>query len=135
RGSRRTARAAGGGNAGSLIPNREGARPRRSTSSSGSTRSRRSRSWRSECAFGSFLSRFRIRELFRRRGGSGRLDSQHGAWFLVGQHVQQFVGTHADVADALVELVEQPLAAQFFELLVEQHTLDMARARNLAGAH
>ena len=49
-------------------------------------------------------------------------------------HVQQAVGALRHVAHALPQIDEQRLAAQLLHLLVEQDAVELARARDLAGA-
>src|SRR5690606_2493593 len=61
-------------------------------------------------------------------------DPQNRALVLVGHDVQQAVRTLRDVADALAQLDEQALAAQLLEVLIEQHAIEPAGARNLAVA-
>src|SRR5262252_3792895 len=63
-----------------------------------------------------------------------RLDTQHRALGLVGDHVQQAVGTLLHVANALAKIGEQRLAPQLLHLLVEEDAIEMTRARDLALA-
>ena len=53
---------------------------------------------------------------------------------LVGQQIQQAVRSLPHVADSLTQLGQQRLAPQLLHLLVEEDALEMARARDLAGA-
>ena len=70
-----------------------------------------------------------IRRAARSRGSSGspRLDAQHRAFVLVGDHVEQAVGALLHVANALPQIDEQRLAAQLLHLLVEQDAVELAR--------
>src|SRR5687768_17869407 len=65
---------------------------------------------------------------------SARLDAQHRAFILVGDHVQQSIGALLHVANALAQVDEQRLAAQLFHLRVEEDAVELAGARDLAGA-
>src|SRR5258706_10062477 len=69
------------------------------------------------------------RFLLRRRW----LDSQDAAVLVIDQHVEKFVGALPDVADAHPQRPQQRLAAEFFQLFVDEHTFEMTRPRNLAG--
>jgi len=63
-----------------------------------------------------------------------RFDTQQCTVVLVGDHVEQAVGPLPHVANPLMQVAEQPLAAQLLELVVEHDALEAARARNLADA-
>src|SRR5690606_19340456 len=63
-----------------------------------------------------------------------RLDAENGALVLVGDDIEQPVRPLTHVADTLAQIVQQHLAAQLLELLVEQDALELARARHLALA-
>src|SRR5687767_8694083 len=62
----------------------------------------------------------------------GRLELEDRAVFLVGQHIQQAVRTLLHVADALAQVREECLAAQFLPILVEDDALHLAGAGNAA---
>ena len=64
-----------------------------------------------------------------------RLDPQQRSLIFVRQHIQEPVGSLADVADALPHFHQDLLAADFFPLLVEHDALDMPGAIDLALAH
>src|SRR5689334_5441407 len=63
-----------------------------------------------------------------------RLDAQQRAVVLVGDDVQQAVRPLPHVANALMQRVEQSLAAELLELVVEHDALETTRARDLAAA-
>ena len=75
----------------------------------------------------------RVREAANSNDSRGRLEAQQHAVVLVGDHVDQAVGALAHVADALVQLRQQRLAPQLFQLVVQHHALQAARARHLAA--
>src|SRR6478752_10070359 len=62
-----------------------------------------------------------------------RLDANQCAVVLVGDHVNEPVGSLTNVANPLMQIRQQPLAAQLLELVVHDHALERARARNLAN--
>ncbi len=61
------------------------------------------------------------------------LNPEHGAVVFLDEHIDQPVGPLADVADALVVVLQQGFAANLPELLVEDHALDAAGADRVAG--
>src|SRR5262245_18874266 len=63
-----------------------------------------------------------------------RFDAEQRPVVFVGDDVEQAVGALPHVADALVQLGQQRLAAQLFELVVEDDPFEFAVARNLAAA-
>src|SRR5688572_21181564 len=65
----------------------------------------------------------------------GWLELQERRLVLFGQHVEQPVGPLADVADALVQIAQQRLAAQLVPVVVEHNPLQLAGTGNLALPH
>src|SRR5690606_36892701 len=64
-----------------------------------------------------------------------RLYAQHGTVGRVIRHeVEQLVRSLANVANTLAQIHEKRFATKLFHVLVEQHALEPARARNLAVA-
>ena len=61
-----------------------------------------------------------------------RFDPQQRAVVFVGDDVEQSIRSLTHVANALMQLGEQGLAAQLFELVVHHHSLESSSARNLA---
>src|SRR3954469_16443786 len=76
-------------------------------------------------------ARGRGRRLLLRRGW---LDPEHAAVLVIDQHVEEFVRPLPDVADAHPQRNQQGLPAELFELVVDQHSLEVAGARDLTGA-
>src|SRR5690606_13525515 len=65
---------------------------------------------------------------------ASRLDSEHGAFVLVRDDVEQPVGPLGDIADALAEIEKQRFAAKLLEARIEQDAIEPAGARDLAVA-
>src|SRR5579871_738075 len=63
------------------------------------------------------------------------VDAEQRAVGFVREQVEQAVGALADVADAVVEVAEDPFAVEFFPLIVEIDTLQVTRPRDFAFTH
>src|SRR5690349_20538713 len=63
------------------------------------------------------------------------VDAEHRAVGFVGEEVEQAVGTLPDVADAVVEIAEDPFALEFFPLVVKIDALQVTGTRDFAFAH
>ena len=60
------------------------------------------------------------------------LDTKQRAVFFGGQHIQQIVRPLPDIANALLQLGQHGLAAQFFPAIIEDDALNLPGARNAA---